>query len=53
MTNVKYVTTTYEDDICIVRVHKPILTPEERKRRENIVKEALIRFTRAQMSKGE
>lgn len=39
-----YQTFYYEDDVCIVRVHKPILTDEERKRREEKVKQALIRF---------
>ena len=40
----KYETTEYRDGKCIVRVHRPILTAEERKRREEEVKLALIRF---------
>ena len=51
MENVKYITTTYEDDVSIVRIHKPILSPQERKRREAIVKEALARYAR-KTSKG-
>ena len=39
-----YLTTEYRDKGCIVRVHRPILTSEERKRREEEVKLALIRF---------
>jgi hypothetical protein len=45
----KYITTTYEDEVSIVRIHKPILTAKERKRREQIVKDALVRYTRAQL----
>lgn len=42
--DVKYTTTVYEDEYCIVRVHKPILTEEEYKRREDRVRKALVRY---------
>ena len=29
---------------CIVRVHHPILTPEEREKREEEIKKALVEF---------
>lgn len=50
--DVKYTTTTYEDDMCIVRVHKPILTEEEYKRREAKLIQALIRHERARIKRG-
>lgn len=49
----KYKTTVYEDDMCIVRVHKPILTDEEYKRREDTVKQSLVRFRREQIKNME
>lgn len=39
-----YTVTEYEDEKCIVRVHKPILTAEERRAREEEVKKALVAF---------
>ena len=39
-----YQVTEYRDEKCIVRVHRPILTVEERKIREEEVRKALIRF---------
>lgn len=39
-----YQTTEYRDEKCIVRIHRPILTDEERKIREEEVRQALIRF---------
>ncbi len=39
-----YQVTEYKNDKCIVRVHKPILTIEERKAREEEIKKALVRF---------
>ena len=40
----EYQVTEYKNDKCIVRVHKPILTIEERKVREEEIKKALVRF---------
>ena len=40
----EYKVTVYEDEKCIVRIHKPILTAEERKAREAEVKKALVQF---------
>ena len=45
----KYKTTEHRTDKWIVRVHKPILTPEEEKARKEAVREALIRFGREKM----
>lgn len=41
---IEYQTTEYKTEKCIVRVHKPILTEEERKKREEEVKKAIIEF---------
>ena len=41
-----YQVTEYRDDKCIVRVHRPILTVEERNTREEEVKKALVRFAK-------
>lgn len=40
----RYKVTEYEDEKCIVRVHKPILTAEERRAREDEVRKALVQF---------
>ena len=40
----KYKVTEHKGDKCTVRIHKPILTQEERKAREEDVKKALVRF---------
>jgi hypothetical protein len=45
----KYKTTEHRSEKWIVRVHKPILTPEEEKARKEAVREALIRFGREKM----
>lgn len=45
----KYKTTEHRSEKWIVRVHKPILTPEEEKVRKEAVKEALIQFGREKM----
>ena len=45
----KYKTTEHRSEKWIVRVHKPILTPEEEKERKEEVREALIRFGREKM----
>lgn len=47
---IEYLTTVYKDENCIVRVHKPILTEEERNRRIEEVKKALIEFEIARRS---
>ena len=41
---VEYQVTEYRSEKCIVRIHKPILTAEERKVREENIKAALVRF---------
>ncbi len=45
----KYITTVHECENCIVRVHRPILSAEERKSRENEVRKALVQFGRERM----
>lgn len=40
----KYKTTRFENEKCIVRIHKPILTAEEREARVQDVKKALVKF---------
>ena len=45
-------TTTMIVGNAIVRVHRPILTPEEREKREKIVRAELARFGRAAMERG-
>jgi hypothetical protein len=40
----KYTVSKYEDEKCIVRIHKPILTAEERRAREDEVRKALVQF---------
>lgn len=47
----EYEVTEHRSEKCIVRIHKPILTAEERKARENDVKKALVRFGREIRSK--
>jgi hypothetical protein len=47
----EYHVTRYEDEKCIVRIHKPILTEDERKAREEAVKAALVRFEKERLSK--
>lgn len=45
-------TTTMIVGNAIVRVHRPILTPEEREKREKIVRAELAKFGRAAMERG-
>lgn len=45
-------TTTMIVGNAIVRVHRPILTAEERERREKIVRAELAKFGRAAMERG-
>lgn len=40
----EYVTTVVRKPNYIAVIHKPILSPEERKRREDEVKKALVKF---------
>lgn len=37
---------------AIVRVHRPVLTPEEREQQEKIVRAELAKFGRAAMDRG-
>ena len=41
---IEYQVTEHKSEKCIVRIHKPILTAEERKAREEDIKAALVRF---------
>ena len=43
----EYITTEYKGNGYIARVHKPILTEEERARRIKEVEKALIEFAKA------
>ncbi len=43
---IEYQVTEHKSEKCIVRIHKPILTAEERKAREEEVKAALVQFER-------
>lgn len=47
----EYKVTEYRDEKCIVRIHKPILSEEEKNKRENDIKTALNRFGRERRSK--
>ena len=40
----RYQVNEYRNESCIVRIHKPILTAEERRAREKEIKAALVRF---------
>ena len=53
ITMTKYDTTEYKMKGCTVRVHRPILSEEEYKSRENEVKKALREFGKEMLkSKG-
>lgn len=43
---VNYQVTVHKGNNCIVRIHKPILSAEERKAREEDIKAALVQFGR-------
>ncbi len=45
----KYTVTEYESEKCIARIHKPILTAEEQKIREDEVRKAIVQFERERM----
>lgn len=45
-------TTTMIVGNAIVRIHRPILTQQERERREKIVRAELAKFGRAAMDRG-
>lgn len=40
----KYNVTEYKDEKCTVRIHRPILTAEEKSKRIEEVKKAMVRF---------
>ena len=44
MAEIQYITTEYKGNGYIARVHKPILTPEERAKRMKEIEKALIEF---------
>ena len=46
-----YQVTEHLGEKCIVRIHKPILSEEERKKREENIKTALVRFYKETRSK--
>lgn len=41
-----YQVTEYRDEKCIVRVHRPILTEEQKKARDEEIKKALVVFAK-------
>lgn len=43
----KYKTSVYEEDNCIVRIHKPILSADEKIKREETLKETLVQYHRS------
>ena len=47
----EYQVTEHIGEKCIVRIHKPLLSEEERKKREENVKTALVRFYKEVRSK--
>jgi hypothetical protein len=47
---VEYKTTVHKCDGCTVRIHRPILTKEERDKREKEIKLALSQFGRERMN---
>ena len=47
----KYKVTEYQGENCIVRIHKPILSAEEKETRVEELKQALVRFGRETRSK--
>ncbi len=47
----EYQVTMHEDEKCIVRIHRPILSEEERKVREKNIKAALVRFEKEKRGK--
>ena len=47
----EYKVTEHKSENCIVRIHRPILTAEERKAREEDVKNALVKFYKETRSK--
>ena len=47
----KYTVTEHRNGKCTVIIRKPILTAEERKKREEEVKAALVQFGRERMRK--
>lgn len=46
----KYETLVFKGEGCTVRVHRPILTKEEQRKREEELKKALCRFERERLS---
>lgn len=40
----KYKTSVYEEDDCIVRIHKPILSADEKIKREENLKSTLVQY---------
>lgn len=48
----EYITTEYKVKGAIVRIHKPILTEEERARRLKDVEAALIEFAKERMRRA-
>lgn len=39
-----YQVTEYKGEKCTVRIHRPILSAEEKKKREDEIKAAMVRF---------
>ena len=47
----EYQVMVHENEKCIARIHRPILSEEERKVREENIKAALVQFEREKRSK--
>jgi hypothetical protein len=47
----EYEVTEHRSENCVVRIHRPILSKEERKAREEEVKKALVQFYKEVRSK--
>jgi hypothetical protein len=45
-TNIEYNTSVYEDERCIARIHKPIMTESEEEKRKEKIRTAIVRFVK-------
>jgi len=43
---IEYKTSVYEDERCIARIHKPILTEAEEEKRKDEIRTAIVRFVK-------
>jgi hypothetical protein len=49
----KFDVTEYKDEKCTVRIHRPILSAEEKNARTEAVKKAIVRFYKETKMRGE